>query len=458
MRRLLVPLVLLLALAVPAGAQARRVTLTLQSPAYTVAPYEVRSATTRVPAPAIDGSIVEMHASLVDAHGRMVPMQSVMLHHVVFMDDGTFRAPRRDPAGYCPGDGERFFGTGEEHQALSLPEGYGYPVSAMDTWRIGWMLMNHQARPDAAAIRYRVTIDTDPALKPVTPMWAGVVKCSFDPMFDVPGGQPAGTPYVRTSTLRMPFDGRIVASGAHVHGGALGIDLSEPACGDRLLVRSVPRYGVPSDPVYHVLPVLHEPGPIQMSRTLSQEGIPVRAGTPLRLQARYDGAAPHTRVMGIMHLYVARDPAPAPGACPPLPTDERTIAPALPGRTTPPAVEVPLTGLDADGRARRISAPPGTLERRSGDVDLTVKDFKLGPGNLSVPAGAKVSWRFADPVRHDVTVADGPRGFASPVILHGRWSVRLDHPGTYRLFCSLHPVTMQQRVVVRRAPTPRRPT
>lgn len=48
-----------------------------------------------------------------------------------------------------------------------------------------------------------------------------------------------------------------------------------------------------------------------------------------------------------------------------------------------------------------------------------------------------------------MTLASGPVGFAS------RWSVRgqvyerrFDEPGTYRLFCSLHPVDMTQVVTV----------
>jgi len=42
---------------------------------------------------------------------------------------------------------------------------------------------------------------------------------------------------------------------------------------------------------------------------------------------------------------------------------------------------------------------------------------------------------------HDVTVASGPRGFSD----RGRFTQALDTPGTYELFCSLHPVSMTQR-------------
>ena len=39
---------------------------------------------------------------------------------------------------------QRFFGTSEELRPLTLPRGYGYPITARDRWRASWMVMNHQ--------------------------------------------------------------------------------------------------------------------------------------------------------------------------------------------------------------------------------------------------------------------------------------------------------------------------
>ena len=48
-----------------------------------------------------------------------------MLHHVFFVNHGRFRGDRR--AGDCRArNGETFYGTGEEDQAVELPPGYGY--------------------------------------------------------------------------------------------------------------------------------------------------------------------------------------------------------------------------------------------------------------------------------------------------------------------------------------------
>jgi plastocyanin len=115
-------------------------------------------------------------------------------------------------------------------------------------------------------------------------------------------------------------------------------------------------------------------------------------------------------------------------------------------------VTVPLTGLDRQGHARTISRPPGRLRRISGaKATVRVADFAFSRPNLSVARGATVRWRFPDAELHDVTLASGPRGFSSPHLgTGGRYSHRFDRPGTYRLFCSLHPVLMTERIVVRR--------
>ena len=54
-----------------------------------------------------------------------------------------------------------------------------------------------------------------------------------------------------------------------------------------------------------------------------------------------------------------------------------------------------------------------------------------------------------------MTVASGPRGFSS-VNLNGSrdFRKRLRAPGTYKLFCGLHPVSMTSTVKV--VPKPRR--
>ena len=64
--------------------------------------------------------------------------------------------------------------------------------------------------------------------------------------------------------------------------------------------------------------------------------------------------------------------------------------------------------------------------------------------------GARVTWRFRDRAAHNVLLANGPHVMGSPTLRRGaKHTVRFRVPGTYQLFCYLHPVTMQAQVDVR---------
>ena len=122
------------------------------------------------------------------------------------------------------------------------------------------------------------------------------------------------------------------------------------------------------------------------------------------------------------------------------------------GRLEPPRMEVQLTGLDENGNAIEIERPPGAVKRIESPQTITVRvtSPRLRPPNLDVPVGTVLRWRFADELKHDVTVADGPSAFSSQPLSGGdTYEQRLDRPGAYKLFCSLHPVAMTQRIDVR---------
>lgn len=441
------------ALALPSGAMAELKRVSFSHGPMTVRPYEVRTRPSeRVRAPRLDGFLVRMHARVVDRRGRPIPVRRLMLHHVVYKNVGRHRGDRPDAV--CGGQAESFYGTGEENAALELPRAYGYPLGRRDRWLIGWMLMNHRNVTERAYIRYTAVIDTSRRLTPVRPFWARATGCrgAGDPIFSVPGGRPPGSTYEKSATWRVPVSGRIVAGGSHVHGGAKDMLLSQPACANRTLMSSRPLYGLPDHPYYNVLPVLHEPGPTATGLVSSPTGIPVSRGELLRVTSLYDGELPHTRVMGIWHLYVAPGKPPL-DRCAPLPGDIRSRLPATPGRTEPPRVSVPLTGLDEQGRARTILAPPGPVFRAGLRAEVIVADGSYGRRNISLGLGGLVRWRVRDRGYHDVTLANGPVGFASRWLRRGQsYSRRFRTPGTYRLFCSLHPIAMTQAVSVRSRP------
>jgi hypothetical protein len=62
-----------------------------------------------------------------------------------------------DSRSTVPAGAERFYGAGEERAVLGLPQGYGYPIQANDSWLVTYRFMNHRHVSDKAYIQYRVT-------------------------------------------------------------------------------------------------------------------------------------------------------------------------------------------------------------------------------------------------------------------------------------------------------------
>jgi plastocyanin len=240
-----------------------------------------------------------------------------------------------------------------------------------------------------------------------------------------------------------------VAALGHVHGGGLDVNVSEPECGGRELFRSRPLWAFARDPEYRLRPRIHEPGPIDMELINTRQGFPVAAGEQLKLTADYDAQYPHTRVMGIMGMYMADDPG-VTARCGALPTDVQTLHDTRPGRSKVPLMHIPINARRS-GAARPIVRPAGAPTWAAGGP-LEVSNFVVEPANAVIAQGSTLRWRFWGETLHTVTVADGPQGFSSPNLSDGReFSHRFTRPGTYRLYCSLHPVDMVStiRVVAR---------
>ena len=280
-------LISLMAFAGPAGAETQVITKKVGP--IQVGPYQVALGGPQAPGgpapkvPNIEGFITRMSVDVVDVNtGKPVPIKRIMLHHIVFFNVGTAEARRFDP----------FYGDGEERAKMVLPEGYGYPIHPGEQWGWVWMLMNHQSIADQVQIRYRMTVVTGEELKPVSPLSSDASCRRLAIAFGVPGGVKPGSVDVRKMERPIPVAGRLVAGLGHVHGGAKGLILSQPACQNRPLYRSKPTWGKKTHPFYQVRPVLHEPGPINMSQFTSEKGIPVAAGETLRLTSRYDNQVP----------------------------------------------------------------------------------------------------------------------------------------------------------------------
>ena len=215
--RLAVPLLILAGLAAlvhPGRAAASTETVVLETAPITVTAFEVARGIRLAPSPKVDGYVVGMSAEVVDVLGNPVAMQDVMLHHVVFAKVGV-------PDYTCSTIGdysgevsqlraERFYAEGEEHFALALPQGYGYPNRATDTWGLLYMLMNHHPHSMVVRIRYTLRYVTGEPLTTVKPVWLDVENCRADPVFNVAGTGKPGATVSRTTDFQMPESGRFV--------------------------------------------------------------------------------------------------------------------------------------------------------------------------------------------------------------------------------------------------------
>jgi plastocyanin len=443
------------ALAAPGGASATETTETFRVP-ITVSGYEVKQTAGLVQHPSVSGHVTKMEANIVDDNGDPVPIQRLMLHHAVFLN-----ASKQDAT--CQTQGilsfdnltsapaaQRFYALGEERAKLAMPDGYGYEHQPSDYWVMLYMVMNHQSTTDSAFIEYKVTIDDDPELQDVDPYWFDARNCRADPIYNVPGTGRNGSTDVERTDYVMPESGRIVAGGGHVHGGARDLRMTQPECDNREVANSVPTWGQPDHPFYNVRPILHEPGPDNMSAFRTEDGIPVEAGQTLRLNSRYDNSRPHTRVMGIFIIYVAPDAGVTDG-CGPLPTDKEIVQTDYDGRAGPVPFRVPLTGLDENDQAIEIDAPPGKLRRMRSGSTIDVGDRFFERPNVKIDQNERLNWNFGGSELHNLTLANGPEAIGSPNLDRNRsFGKRFKRPGTYRMFCALHPVQMAERVVVKR--------
>src|ERR1700712_1041905 len=85
-----------------------------------------------------------------------------------------------------------------------------------------------------------------------------------------------------------------------------------------------------------------------------------------------------------------------------------------------------------------VAVPAFAAETKPATV--VIDNFSFGPAQLSVAAGATVTWENRDDIPHTIVNDATPRTFKSPPLDSGeKFSQVFIKPGTYRYFCSLHP-------------------
>jgi plastocyanin len=81
---------------------------------------------------------------------------------------------------------------------------------------------------------------------------------------------------------------------------------------------------------------------------------------------------------------------------------------------------------------------------------VAMEDFAFKPATLRVAKGTKVVWRNKDVgTPHNVTSEGAKRFRSSKDFSRGSYAVTFRRAGTYRYSCTLHPIAMQGKVVVK---------
>jgi hypothetical protein len=153
--------------------------------------------------------------------------------------------------------------------------------------------------------------------------------------------------------------------------------------------------------------------------------------------------------MSVLHVYVARGRPPKAQPCEPLPADARQFFLRRQGTTEPPYDPVPLNTLTKQNKIVEIASPFGTMTPFPGDATVDLQGGTVTPARVQLPVGSALQWNFDDRDPHAMVYASGPAVAGTPTKGRGETHVsRFYMPGTYQLFCYLHPLTMHSEVVV----------
>ena len=120
---------------------------------------------------------------------------------------------------------------------------------------------------------------------------------------------------------------------------------------------------------------------------------------------------------------------------------------------------IPFTLARYFGRRQPAPPPPTAGAPAPGDtsaaartgptVKASMKSIAFLPGRIEIPTGTTVAWTNDDAVQHTVTAVD--RSFDSGNMAPGAsWPHTFTKPGTYQIFCVVHPF-MKGVVVVKEA-------
>ncbi len=228
-----------------------------------------------------DGWLLAYHPRLVEAGGAPVPGK--LLHHVAFWNTSR-------PDFLCPNKEEHIFGAGGEMNDWTAVPGFGYRVTAGDRIRVSTMFHNPTATSyPETYLEVGVEYVRDGAGAPprsVYPVWFDVQECGSSD-YDLEPGE-----NVTTGDHTVPYAGRLLGVGGHLHDYGTGLRLES-------VTRGVPIASVDPETDAHGKLVSMPIVPF-----FAQGGLPIAAGEVLRATATYDNRTGKKLPEGAMGIVV----------------------------------------------------------------------------------------------------------------------------------------------------------
>jgi plastocyanin len=96
---------------------------------------------------------------------------------------------------------------------------------------------------------------------------------------------------------------------------------------------------------------------------------------------------------------------------------------------------VAVLGPALSGCALRDEGP------RTGTINVSMRDIKFDPMELTIQAGATVRWTNRESIPHDVTAADGSwnsTGGPGGMDFRDAYERTFPEPGTFDYYCTVH--------------------
>lgn len=236
--------------------------------------------------PCVDCYITSFRPNLVYSDGTPATMDTgPMLHHAVF--SSQWNRDATCGSSWLGLAGERFFASGDERTAITLPYGYGYRVRWYDSWNLLVDLMNHST--SAKTVYLQVTYTYRPSwesVKRVRPVWLDIDQCG-DSEYSIPVGY---SDTHRDWTVNVP--GKVVGMIGHVHGHGVAVEATNETLGT-----SICRSNATLDPnnTHRVL---------AMSTCTGDPVAVLGQGHVVRLHSMYQSTHAADDVMGIMLAYI----------------------------------------------------------------------------------------------------------------------------------------------------------